>query len=146
MRLNMDLVREILLCVEKNTGLHKGCYFIDEEQMESVCFAMGEETEPIQRYQKDIIDSGKAYDSATLFYHVVYCAEAGFLKTAKGAPTYRVTVEGLSVSGHEFVENIREEKRWKALKEKLRAVGSFALSVAAEAAKEMAIIEIRKNI
>ena len=29
MRLNMDCVRDILLCVEENTGLRKSCLFVD---------------------------------------------------------------------------------------------------------------------
>ena len=28
MRINMDCIRDILLCVEENTGLHQACFFI----------------------------------------------------------------------------------------------------------------------
>lgn len=29
MKINLDCVRDVMLCVEANTGLHQRCYFID---------------------------------------------------------------------------------------------------------------------
>lgn len=141
MRLITDLIRDILLCIEKNTGLHESCYFIDEKQMDSICFVTDEEPDAIPKYQEKLIE-GKPYDAETVFYHVTQCAEAGLIKIEKGTPTYKIIVSGLTMKGHEFTENIRDKGNWTAIKGKAKKVGSFALSVMEEVAKAYALSRI----
>jgi hypothetical protein len=126
MKLNMDCVRDILLCIESNTSLHQKCYFLDVPQMESISDAIGDSSIPIPEYQRVL---AKTYSNDVLFYHVRYCCRAGLVEYDKTSPTYQLVISDLSVSGHEFVNNIRDPKVWKDLKSAGSSVGSVGLDV-----------------
>jgi len=145
MKLNMDCIRDILLCVEKNTSLRQRCCFMDEEQMEAVCCAMGEDEEAIPRYQEELQER-RGYTNEMLFYHVRYCEDAELIRTERNSSTYKIVVSDLTVKGHEFTANIRETKNWKAVKSVLKSAGSMAMEAAIEAAKAVVSASVQKYL
>ena len=59
MRLNMECVRDVLLCVEENTGIRKNCCFQDIKPEEyKTQRALGREAEPLDvpDYQVRLLD------------------------------------------------------------------------------------------
>ena len=132
MRLEMDCVREILLCVEENTGLRKRCRFIDESLNASQEF-LGEIKAPAE-YQEPLT---KKYGNDTLIYHINYCIQAGLLEKAATSNGYVIVISDLTPNGHSFVENIRDNKIWAGVKGVAVKVGSKSLE---------AVIQIASNV
>ncbi len=135
MRLNLDCIRDILLCVETNTDLRTYCIFYDIGTMQAikVCIEDDEE-ETIQEYQEILL---KRYENDELFYHIRYCVEAGLLKEIPGQPTYRIIITDLTPKGHDFIENIRNDKIFDGIKSIASKVGSKSLE---------AVIAIASNV
>lgn len=125
MRLNLDCVRDILLCAEENTGLYKSCYFVDFGPPGHEDFIDDDITVP--PYQLDL---SKKYSNEELIYHVQYCIDSGLLADSDYITNERIQIEDLSPSGHEFIANIRSEKNFTWLKKTLAKVGSDAIPVA----------------
>lgn len=143
MKLDMDCVRDILLCIESNTGLHQKCYFLDVPQMESVTSVIGDSLLPVPEYQKSLMET---YSNDVLFYHVRYCCRAGLAEFDKNPPTYQIVISDLSVSGHEFINNIRDPKVWKNLKTAGSSVGSVGLDVLKQVAGALASSLFKKSL
>lgn len=123
MRLDMDCIRDVLLCVEENTGLRNFCYFVDLGLSESAEF-IGTEMN-IQDYQFDLL---KIYENDTIIYHVNFCVEANLISLIDGSDMYHIMVEDLTPSGHDFLANIREKKNWGLVKSIAQKVGGYSLS------------------
>ena len=77
MRINMDCIRDILLCVEQNVGFPKFCMFYETETV-PVDPVLFEPPENLLDYQIKLQES---YANDVLFYHLRYCIEAGLVKT-----------------------------------------------------------------
>ncbi|SCJ79203.1 Uncharacterised protein [uncultured Flavonifractor sp.] len=123
MRLNFDCVRDVLICIEENTGLRKCCFFVDTGLSYAAQW-LGDETAPAEYQQK----LSKRYDNDTLIYHVHYCLDSGLaVKSNHGSP-YQIVVSDLSPQGHEFLAKIRDETQWGAVKKGLSAVRNYSLS------------------
>lgn len=125
MRLNLDCVRDILLCVEENTGLYKSCYFVDFGPPGHEDFIDDDIVVP--PYQLDL---EKKYSNEELIYHVQYCINDGLLSDSDYITNEEIQIEDLSPSGHEFIANIRSDKNFTWLKKTLSKVGSDAIPVA----------------
>lgn len=133
MKLNLDCVRGILLCVEANTGLRKRCFFIDSglEKSERI---IGNTPTPPAEYQIELL---KKYDNDELIYHVNYCIDAGLLLPGGQKGLYQLIIVDLTPKGHDFLENIRDNKVWAGIKGISEKIGSRSLE---------AVIQIASNV
>lgn len=111
MKRNMDLVRDILLCVEETT---------------TPCVKWE------YRYGDRVPERLRKYTQEEVEYHVDLCAESGLLR---GAAVYNgglwIDVKDLTSSGHDFLANIRKDSVWKKVKDvaegaSLSVIASFA--------------------
>lgn len=133
MRLNLDCVRQILLIVEENTGLRKYCFFIDSSLNESQT-AIGDSLIPAPDYQHSLL---KKFDNDELIYHINYCAEAGLLSIDTSYGLYQIVIKDLTPKGHDFLENIRDNKVWSGVKSIASKVGATTLD---------SVIQISSNV
>ena len=132
MKLNMDCVRDILLCIEEHTGLRKFCCFVDLNFSETIEFLGIEKSLP--DYQQELL---KKYDNDTLIYHINYCIKADLIAPTQASNIYSITIQDLTVSGHNFLCNIRENQNWKTIKKIAGNVGSTSLSSLTAIASEV---------
>ena len=107
----MDCVRDILLCVEDHTGLRKSCRFVDSNSSEIAEFLGIEESLP--DYQQDLLEK---YDNDTLIYHVNYCIRADLIIPLQASDANSIIIQDLTISGHNFLCDIREHQNWKTIK------------------------------
>lgn len=133
MRLNLDCVREILLCVEENTGLRKFCSFVDSGLNDSAIFLNGE-PEALPEYQTELLDS---FDNDELIYHVHYCIKAELLVESETSNACRIWIADLTPKGHDFLANIRDNKIWSGVKDIAGKVGAKSLD---------SVIQIASNV
>ena len=123
MKLDIDCVRDVLICVEENTGPDRFCVFIDEIKMPGICAALGRDPVPLQEYQKALQGS---YSNETLVYHVKYCIEAGLLACTGGTAGYEIMIPDLSARGHDFLQKCKNEKDKSKLARLLEGLAPLA--------------------
>lgn len=133
MKLNLDCVRQILLCVEENTDLRKYCFFIDSDLEETVT-SLGDPPIPIPDYQANLL---KKFDNNELIYHIRYCVQADLLYLNGSFDVYQIVIPDLTPKGHDFLENIRDNQVWAGVKSISTKVGSKSLD---------AITQIASNV
>ena len=99
MRINMDCIRDILLCVEENTGLQQRCFFIsyDLAKVQELIGLPAIEPAPYQ------IELEKLYANEDLIYHLKYCFDAGLIEAQDNIPNYQIWVADLTVKGHDLL-------------------------------------------
>lgn len=141
LKLNMDCVRDVLLCVEENTGLRKACYFVDLGLSEATKF-LGTSSE-LQKYQEEL---NKKYSNDELLYHVQYCVKTGLIKADNTGFGERIEVRDLTPYGHEFLSNIRDQGNWAKTKEIGGKVGAFGLNMVAKIAEGVATAYLNKQL
>lgn len=108
MKLNVDCVRDVLLCVEDNTGLRKSCYFVDYD----IDHLYPGSTD-VPAYQKKL---EAKYHNDELIYHVNYCVEARLLKRVVQGSDRIVTISDLTPSGHQFIISLKNDNIWNKVK------------------------------
>lgn len=124
MRLDMDCVRSILLCVEKNTDLRHACRFVDCNFPEIDEF-LDRETE-VPHYQTELQSE---FDNESIVYHARYCIDAGLLYGSDRTSGNEIWVADLTPKGHEFLANIRSNSNWVKTKRIAMNVGSTSLGL-----------------
>ncbi len=115
MRLNMDCIRDILLCVEENTGLRQYCIFVDidfAEQLKDIL----EVTPNPKEYQRKLLTD---YKNNELIYHIDYCIEADLIAALDISESYEIVITDLTPTGHELLGRIRDNTIWGKVKETL---------------------------
>lgn len=118
MKMNPDLIREILLLTESNTSLY------DHYEIES-----------------DSIPEGlEDYSFSEIEYHIELCYKFNFIE--RECSFYSITLTDLTPKGHLFLADIRESRNWIKIKEIATKSGSFSLS----ALKEIAIQVVSESI
>lgn len=132
MRLNMDCVRDILLCVEENTGIRQTCRFIDSGLSSVESFLGHPNDENYPDYEIALLEK---YDNDTLIYHVRYCVEAELLSVSNSQSRSDIIISDLTPDGHELLNNIRNISNWEKIKDVKFKAGSFGLDVLKEIAK-----------
>lgn len=108
MKLDFEIVRSVLLEIEKDTDLNNHIV-----------------------YKKDNTDSDK-------FYALTKLKEAGFLNCKEQntwGGTLNLIVFSLTWQGHEFLDNIRSPKTMEHITSSLQTVGSASLTIVSELAK-----------
>lgn len=117
MKLNPDLIRDILLTVEDNSTF--------EQAVE---------------YRKDDYSFYRLanYSHEEIIYHIRQCDLANLLSDVHyydGGTD--VIIVDLTPSGHEFINNIRESSNWNKIKFLANKVGSFSIPVLQEIASNV---------
>lgn len=142
MKLNLDCVRSILLCVEENTGLRKCCFFVDTvlgEQLKAVGMDM---QEPFD-YQVKLIDE---YNNDEIMYHVRYCIDADLIVETEASNTHVRQIFDLTPAGHEFLSNIRNAQNWEKTKDVGKKIGAFGLNIASKIAEGVATAYLKQQL
>lgn len=107
MRLDNDCIRDIMLYIEDNIHDHT----------DDVSFNIM--SEELQQYDKE-----------TLTYHIQILKDGELIKDyAKAGYMGIISVNDLTWKGHQYLDNIREDHIWKAVKDKASTVGSVSLQV-----------------
>lgn len=130
MRLDAECIRDILLCVEENTGLRNYCFFTDSG-LEDVAKWTGDVTPP-PSYQDELLQK---YGNDMLIYHVKYCIEASLISPVSGYGGYKIMVADLTPTGHDLLAKIRDTKQWAAVKKGLSVVRDYSLSAISSVAE-----------
>lgn len=125
MKLNHDCVRDVLIWVEDNVPLGR------------------------PRYTDDMIeDLNTKWSQEDLIYSVIQLNEAGLLDggaSQNGSGISLGHIQKLTWKGHEYLDNIRDDKVWKKTKETVFSkIGSASLSVFSSVAAK--IIEDKFNL
>ncbi len=126
----MDCVRDVLICIEENTGLRKYCFFVDSGLADAAKWT-NDVTEP-PAYQLPLLQK---YGNDTLIYHVHYCLDSGLAIRTSDKDEYKIHVADLSPNGHEFLAKIRDKNQWAAVKSGLSAVRNYSLSAISSVAE-----------
>ena len=107
MRLNNDCIRDILLYVEDNTDLEKSVIDIDK-----LSEALSNK-----------------YNENALYYHIKMISQADLVDNVFFAEDRPYTISSLSWEGHQYLDNIRDEKVWNILKDKTKDLSSVSLKI-----------------
>lgn len=117
MKLNKDLIREILLYIEEN-----GNGKIPKDKIEIFGYIQDE-----------------------IYYHFKRLIEAGFVNgEIKGLQSNRLVYWDLTWVGHEYLENIKDISVWTEIKRKIEFDGLKSLSL--EILKDLSVIVIKNRL
>jgi len=141
MQINLDCVRDVMLCAENNTGLHQHCYFLDYHFIEQAEYLGNIEETPA--YQAEL---EKRYDNEEIIYHLKYCIESGLLVSGTPIDLYQIWIIDLTPKGHDFLANIRRQSVWANVKKLLTNSGSTGVDVVIEIAKAVAVDAAKKAL
>lgn len=126
MRLNPDCIRDILFYVEENAGYSEMIPFYTN----------------LERFN---IKLKNDYPADVILYHLELCEEYGYL-TIYSHTMGAINVKRLSVSGHEFLENIRQDTNWNKTKEVAKSAGSTSIEILSNVASNLIIALISKKL
>ena len=127
MRLNPDCIRDILFYIEDTTDYQIWTFFL--------------------RSSKDFdIQLKNNYSPNEILYHLELCEEYGYIVTPDKQPMRESQVKRLSVSGHEFLENIRQDTNWNKTKEVAEGAGSTSIKIISNIASNLAVAYISKHL
>lgn len=119
MELNKDCVRDVLLSCEEMLKMDEEGYMnsLSHEELEQVL---------------------PNYKTEDIIYTVVKLKEAGFLDVkvtrASGNILVDVRINDITFTGHEFLNDIRDDNNWKKVKEIAKSVGAFSINMIAQIA------------
>lgn len=102
MRMNMNLIRDILLYIEDEVDGSKRNYR-DIELLE--------------------------YSASEINYHFKLLANSGFIETCLPCSGHPIYFRGLTLMGHQYLENIRNKYVWEDLLQRLKDTGLKSLSL-----------------
>ncbi|MDR3591553.1 MAG: DUF2513 domain-containing protein [Negativicutes bacterium] len=110
MKLNYDLIRDILLDIEE--------------------IADGHTNYPFLFYWEEKFIS---YDQMAFFYHMKYLSDARLIEAKNG---YFID---LTPKGREYLDNIRDKTIWDETKSKIKPLGNVTLDVITATAKALVL-------
>lgn len=119
MELNKDCVRDVLLSCEELLKMDEEGYMnsLSHEELEQVL---------------------PNYKTEDIIYTVVKLKEAGFLDVkvtrASGNILVDVRINDITFTGHEFLNDIRDNDNWKKVKDIAKSVGAFSINMIAQIA------------
>ena len=141
MKLDIECLRDVLICVEENTGLHKSCVFYDVPAMEKSCNMLDKVTPDVSEYQQELL---KKYENDALFYHVLMCVEGDLIKRTTGNASYEAVISGMTFEGHDFLESIRNPSIWKKIKDTvIESGGKLSFEMVKELAKLLGVAFVK---
>ena len=130
MKLNPDCVREVLLTLENSLQ-------IDEKLHISTLSAYA------------LFDLVPKYSKQEVLYTLQKLEEAGFIVASFQFMSGSFSdgcISSITYQGHEFLENIRENKNWEKVKSAAAKIGSFSVSVLGEISKSLILTLISSSI
>ena len=116
MKRDMDLVRSILLEVEKNPA--------PDDVMQQLAVP--------------------GYETVMVHHHVELLANAGFLTAMERGVLYEWWPIALTWEGHEFLDSIRDPEIWQKTRKGASAAGSWTLGILKDLATAYARINIQE--
>ena len=146
MQLNPDLIRDILLKAEL------GSFKILKNNDNDVNFfkllkdknTLKQFEEEKEKYQKP--EEFLSYSNREIEYHTLFLKEAELIVIKKNSITVTLEISDLTVAGHNFVSNIRNDKNWNKIKEISNNVGSTSINTLTEISEKLISKLIDKEI
>ena len=146
MQLNPDLIRDILLKAEL------GSFKILKNNDNDVNFfkllkdknTLKQFEEEKEKYQKP--EEFLSYSNREIEYHTLFLKEAELIVIEKNSITVTLEISDLTVAGHNFVSNIRNDKNWNKIKEISNNVGSTSINTLIEISEKLILKLIDKEI
>ena len=146
MQLNPDLIRDILLKAEL------GSFKILKNNDNDVNFfkllkdknTLKQFEEEKEKYQKP--EEFLSYSNREIEYHTLFLKEAELIVIEKNSITVTLEISDLTVAGHNFVSNIRNDKNWNKIKEISNNVGSTSINTLIEISEKLVSKLIDKEI
>ena len=146
MELNPDLIRDILLKAEL------GSFKILKNDDDDVNFfkllkdknTLKQFEEEKEKYQKP--EEFLSYSNREIEYHTFFLKEAELIVIEKNFITVTLEISDLTVAGHNFVSNIRNDKNWNKIKEISNNVGSTSINTLIEISEKLISKLIDKEI
>ncbi len=130
MRLNPDCIRDVLLAIED-------VKFIDPDlKLRYTNLHILAETESLSGYPKEDI----AYTLLKLSEGNLIIAKP----TYADGKVYRLHIDGMTFSGHQYLDKIRDPERWKKVKTIGGKVGDFSLAAIGKIAEGITAAAIDK--
>lgn len=124
MKLNLDCVRDILLCVEDNTGYRKSASFVDVDRIGKGSEVLGCNPPKVWPYQQKLLET---YSNEEILYHFQYCIGADMIETDGKFGSMQFIVYDLTPKGHETISNLRSPKVFKLTKKIAEQLGIRSL-------------------
>ena len=123
MRLNLDCIRAILLCVEEYSAPNKNpIQFVNTELAEKISEMLGDNPK-LSPYQQKLMEE---YSNNEIIYSLNYCIEAGLLHSltppSHGIHVYHIS--DLTVKGHDFLGSIRYQTVFEKIKNIVKELGA----------------------
>ncbi len=117
MKRDMDLIRELLLRIEKHAKPATG---IAGRYLEV----------------RDLRLHVEGYDRAQVVYHAYLLVQAELVDGfSRGVDEYHILVKGLTWRGHDFLDDVRDPKIWHATKACAKKAGGFSFDLLRALAK-----------
>jgi DNA repair ATPase RecN len=146
MELNPDLIRDILLKAEL------GSFKILKNDDDDVNFfkllkdknTLKQFEEEKEKYQKP--EEFLSYSNREIEYHTLFLKEAELIVIEKNSITVTLKISDLTVAGHNFVSNIRNDKNWNKIKEISNNIGSTSINALIEISEKLISKLIDKEI
>jgi len=146
MQLNPDLIRDILLKAEL------GSFKILKNDDDDVNFfkllkdknTLKQFEEEKEKYQKP--EEFLSYSNREIEYHTLFLKEAELIVIKKNSINVTLEISDLTVAGHNFVSNIRNDKNWNKIKEISNNVGSTSINTLIEISEKLISKLIDKEI
>ena len=137
MQLNPDLIRDILLKAEL------GSFKILKNDDDDVNFfkllkdknTLKQFEEKKEKYQKP--EEFLSYSNREIEYHTLFLKEAELIVIKKNSINVTLEISDLTVAGHNFVSNIRNDKNWNKIKEISNNVGSTSINTLIEISEKL---------
>lgn len=125
MKLNSDCLRDTLIAIEK---LHR-IFINDDGYLEKSVL-----------WFDDLYSELPAYNKEDVFYAIYNLDQAKYINASIrwiNACARDCAINHMTYSGHEFLEEIRDDKRWKRIKGALSEIRDYSLSAINSVAKGM---------
>lgn len=127
MKLNPDCIRTVLLEIEKSWKIEQlddGNLLMDGMLIQS------------------LYDALPKFEKADIFYSLYNLDQAGYvdlsIQWADGGVPYFCMINHMTYAGHEFLNQIRDNKHWGLIKKGLTAVGNYSLDAISAVAEGIA--------
>ena len=97
-----------------------------------------------EKYQKP--EEFLSYSNREIEYHTLFLKEAELIVIKKNSINVTLEISDLTVAGHNFVSNIRNDKNWNKIKEISNNVGSTSINTLIEISEKLISKLIDKEI
>ena len=145
MQLNPDLIRDILLKAEL------GSFKILKNDDDVNFFKLLKDKNTLKQFEEEKEKYQKpeeflSYSNREIEYHTLFLKEAELIVIEKNFITVTPEISDLTVAGHNFVSNIRNDKNWNKIKEISNNVGSTSINTLIEISEKLISKLIDKEI